>query len=82
MSYSPVIVLRGAYSSLIYKTAFVDLGPLEFYTPYFGSSSTVFSRMLLALSTEQELLEQRERSSVMLGPSRRDLKRATSFQLR
>lgn len=31
MSYSMVIVLRDAYSSFIYQTAFVDLGPLEFY---------------------------------------------------
>jgi hypothetical protein len=32
-----VIVLRGAYSSLIYQTAFVGLCPLEFYTPYIGT---------------------------------------------
>jgi hypothetical protein len=51
MSYSLVIVLHDAYSSLVYQNAFVDLGPLEFYTPYIGSWLTVFSRTLLELST-------------------------------
>ena len=79
MSYSLVIVLRGAFSSLIYQTAFVDLCRLEFYPPYIGSWLTVFSRMLLALSTEQELLEQTACSSVMLDPSGRNIERASSF---